>query len=207
MNLGFNTNVRLGGTLCHIQTEDRGADHPFIDTTVYTQGRVLHRRSSSYRDLLGSHAASDAALRQRIEQQHRSVIEELRSGALKLDPPVPAKPAAASVPTGLQVQLLNPASWLTADTAKLQIEVRARSSRQAAAGVYVEVAVEGARGPARFAAHTNTQGFAELSFPLPRLGPSGAALVIRATGPSGEDEIRYQLRPKSNVSAPRAPVR
>jgi len=205
VNLGFNTNVRLGDTLYHVQTEDRGAGHPFIDTTVYAQGRVLHRRTTSYQDLLDLAGANEAALQQRVKQQHRSVIEELRSGALKLDAPAAKAAPAASASAGIQVQLLNPASWLASGTARLQIEVRARGSRQPVAGVDVEVALDGARGPVRSAARTNEQGFAELSFPMPELGPGRTALVIRAAGPSGEDEIRYQLKPKA--AAPRTPAK
>src|SRR5713226_10682455 len=83
VNLAFNSNVRIGDTLYHVQTEDRGAGHPFIDTTVYAQGRVMHRRTSNYQDLLDSAGASEAALKQRVEQQHRSVLEEMHAGKLK----------------------------------------------------------------------------------------------------------------------------
>lgn len=196
--MGFNSDVRLGDTLYHVQTEDRGVAHPFVDTIVYTQGRVVHRRTSSYADLLGPAGPSEAALQQRVEEQHRSVIEELRAGTLKFTAAAAPPPAAA----GIQVQLLNPASWLASGTATLKIEVRTRGSRLPAADANVEVTLEGRRGPRRFAAPTDPQGRAELSFPLPELGPGGATLVIRAAGPSGKDEIRYQLRPKARDFAP-----
>ena len=208
VNLGFNSNVRLGDALYHVQTEDRGAGHPFIDTTVYAQGQVMHRRTSSYQDLLDSPGADEAALKQRVEQQHHSVLEEMHAGKLKFDWPTATKSCpAASFPAGIQVQLLNPASWLAASTASLHIEVRARGSRQPVEDASVEVTLEGARGPARFAARTNAQGYAELIFPLPDLGPDGAALVVHATGTAGEDEIRYQLRPKAGASAPHTPAK
>src|SRR5574337_1274885 len=85
VHLGFNTNVRLGDIVVHVQTEDRGFGHPYIDTTVYVQGRVLHRRTTNYHDLFGPGGVSEAELQQRVEHQHRSVVEELRSGALKVD--------------------------------------------------------------------------------------------------------------------------
>lgn len=197
MNLGFNSDVRLGDTVYHVQTEDRGAAHPFIDTTVYVGGRVLYRRSTSYRDLLSSAGASEALLQQRLETQHRGVVEELRGETLKFE-----APAAPGAVPGIEVQLLNPASWLASGTATLEIQVRARGTRQPAAGANVEVAIEGAQGPARFVARTNAQGCAEVSFPLLPLGPGGAAVFIRATGPAGEDEIRYQLRPRPAVPSP-----
>ena len=198
MKLGYNTNIRLGDTLYHVQTEDRGAGHPFIDTIVYAQGRVLHRRSTTYEDLLGSAEPGEAALRERIEQQHRGVIEELRAGTLTLD--------LAAAPAGIEVRLLNPTSWFASGRATLQIEVCERGTRQPATDVQVEATLEGAADPGRFAARTDAEGRAELSFSLPSLGPEAATLVIRAAGPSGEDEIRYQVKPKPRAPAPRAPA-
>ena len=50
MNFGFNSNVRSGDTLYHVQTEDRGPSHPYLDTVVYEAGRVVYKRSTSYAD-------------------------------------------------------------------------------------------------------------------------------------------------------------
>ncbi len=38
MNFGFNSNVRVGDVMYHVQTEDRGPSHPFLDTVVYHGG-------------------------------------------------------------------------------------------------------------------------------------------------------------------------
>ncbi len=203
MVLGFNSDVPVGDTVYHVQTEDRGIARPFIDTVVYARGRVVHRRTSSYEDLLGSGELSEPAVQHRVEQQHRAVIEELRAGVLQLEA-AGAGPAAAR---GIQVQLLNPASWLAGGIATLKVEVHARGKGRPAADVAVEVTLEGADGPIRFAVCTNSQGCAELSFPMPELAPGGAALVIRAASPDGEDEVRYQLRPKVRDSAGETPSR
>ena len=50
MNFGFNSNVRVGDALYHVQTEDRGPSHPYLDTVVYEAGRVVYKRSTSYED-------------------------------------------------------------------------------------------------------------------------------------------------------------
>ena len=200
VKLGFNSSLRVGDTVYHIQTEDRGADHPFIDTIVYVQGRVLHRRSTGYQDLLGSLEPGEAAFRQRIEQQHRGVIEELRAGTLKFDSP------AAGPPPGMEVRLLNPTAWLEGGKVTLQVEVRERGAHQPAGDAHVEVWFEGAPDQARFTARTDAEGCAELSFPLPQLGPYGATLAIRASGPAGEGEIHYQIKQKHRASEPRAPA-
>src|SRR5215472_16448066 len=84
MLFGHNTNVTVGSDIIHVQTEDRGSHHAFVDTTVLWNGQVLHRRSNPYSDLLPLDSVREVALKTRIDHQHRTVIEEIRSGALKL---------------------------------------------------------------------------------------------------------------------------
>jgi hypothetical protein len=43
MSFGFNSNVRVGEIVYHVQTEQRGKDAAVIDTVVYLSGRVIHR--------------------------------------------------------------------------------------------------------------------------------------------------------------------
>ena len=191
---GFNTNVRVGKRSFHVQTEDRGPNNPMIDTTVYLGGRVVHRRSQSYKKLLESPDTTGDILREWLEGQHRAIIDELRAGTPKLDAPAEAR---TDQPSGVQAQLLNPASWYASGTATLKIEVRSRPADQPVADAQVEVIIQGAQGPVAFAGKTDRSGRVELIFPLPRLGPGGAELVIRATASSGEDEIRYSFRPKA----------
>src|ERR1700683_2864032 len=114
MSSGFNTDVKVGEHVFHVQTEDRGPHHPIIDTVVYQQGRILHRRASNYEQGADAAPFSGEELRQRVEEQHRAVIEALRSGAL--DGEIASAEAAtqATRPSGIQGQLLNPCSWLSA---------------------------------------------------------------------------------------------
>ena len=135
MVFGHNSNVKVGETVYHVQTEDRGTSHAVIDTMVYHSGRVLHRRANSYADLLPLDSAREVALRERVSTQHQTVLDELRSGALKLAQPVaPAvasKPApvanaaslpfAGAAPDGLVLRLLNAKDWLTGRRATLQV--------------------------------------------------------------------------------------
>ena len=90
MLFGHNTDVKVGETVYHLQTEDRGTASALIDTTVYCRGRVLHRRTNNYFDLLPLDSAREESLKKRIAEQHRSVGEEIRSGALRLMPPPPS---------------------------------------------------------------------------------------------------------------------
>jgi hypothetical protein len=202
MIFGFNTDIRVGNAVFHVQTEDRGAGNPVIDTTIYTQGRVVHKRATSYKDFMNSPEFNDNALRQRLEEQHRAIIDELRSGKLQFGAGA-APPVTETGGGGINVTLLNPGSWLGGGTAALKIEVKSQKTGQPVNDAKVEVTMEGATRPLSFTSKTNAAGLAELSFPMPRLGPGGAELVIRASAPAGLDESRYSLRPKARPGAPR----
>jgi hypothetical protein len=190
---GFNTDVRVGGMVYHVQTEDRGPANPVIDTTIYCKGRIVHRRASSYAELLPELRGAPERLHQRLEEQHRAILEELRGGALQFAAPHHAQPAEKQ---GIQVQLLNPASWLAAGTATLEVEVRLRGAKTPLPGASVAAVVEGSHAPLEFSAQTDSSGRASLVFPMPRTGGGGMELVIRARAAAGDDEIRYSLRPK-----------
>ena len=193
MNLGFNSNVNAGGTVYHVQTEDRGPGHPFVDTVVLWQGQVLYRTSKSYEDLLAGGISGETKLRDRVEQQHAEIVSALRSGSLSLQ----EKSAGA-----IQLQLCNPQSWLSAGQVSLDVQVSARANGRAVSDVEVEAFVEGAVDPAaKFSARTDAEGKASVSFPLPAIGDASAALVIEARTGSSRDQLRYNLKSK-----PQAPV-
>src|SRR4029077_9667120 len=106
MKFGFNSQAHVGADVYDVQTEDRGAAHPFIDTLVLMRGRVVYRHSTSYEDLAASGALDQAILRARVEKQHREILEALLGGGLS-----PEK-ATAGKQEGIAVKLLNAGSWL-----------------------------------------------------------------------------------------------
>jgi hypothetical protein len=197
MSTGFNTDVRVGDQVFHVQTEDRGPSHPVIDTAIYQHGRVLHRRTTSYDHLTLSAEFSADSLHERVEEQHRGVIEDLRSGALAAEIAAAAEHAAR--PGGIQVQLLNPKSWLSAGNVSLDVEILRRSDQQPQAGAQVEAAIEGALQDGHHAATSDGQGRVRIEFPLPPLGKGDLALVIRAKTHTAKDEIRFSMRSRQKT--------
>jgi hypothetical protein len=198
MSSGFNTDVRIGAQVFHVQTEDRGPSHPSIDTVVYQNGQVLHRRFSSYEQSVSSADFTPETLRLRVENQHRAVIEDLRSGAL--DAEIAAAVEHAARAGGIQVQLLNPESWLSGGHVSLDVEILRRADGQPEPGAEVEAAIEGALQDARHSGKCDDRGRLQLQFPLPPLGKGELALVIQARAGAGKDEVRFTMR-----SRPKAP--
>jgi hypothetical protein len=197
MSSGFNTDVRVGAQVFHVQTEDRGPAHPVIDSVVYYNGQILHRRTSSYQEFVASHGLNEEQLRERVAQQHRGVIEALRSGALDVE--IAAAAQQASRAAGIQVQLLNPSSWLSGGHVSLDVEILRRADRQPEAGAHVEAAIEGALEDARHSGTSDDQGRVKIEFPLPPLGKGDLALVIQAKTDAGKDEIRFTMRSRAKA--------
>ncbi len=202
LGIGTHSRIQAGGQAFDIETETRSTGSPaqiVIDTTVYVRGRVMYRRVKAFDETATADPA--AALHQRVEGQHRSVAEDIRSGVLKFETPSASTSTIASnspieFPKGIEVRLLNSGSWLVLGTASLNIEVRGRAANKPAAGVTVEVVLEGSEPPFRIQAGSDPLGRVSLVFPMPKLGPAGGELVIRASGVAGRDEIRYRLKAK-----------
>ena len=194
MSSGFNTDVRVGEQVYHVQTEDRGPSRPVIDTAVYQSGRVLLRRSSNYEQFAASPAFTAEALRTRVELQHSNVINDLRSGALAAEMASPAG--------GIQVQLLNLGSWLSAGRVSLEVEILGRADQKPRPGAQVEAVIEGALVNALHSGTTDEAGRVKIQFPLPPLGSGDLALLITAKTDTGRDEVRFTMR--SRAKAPPA---
>ena len=205
MVFGHNSNLNIGGTSYHVQTEDRGASHAIIDTMVYQRGRVLHRRSNSYADLLPLDAHREEVLRERVNAQHQAVMEELRSGSLKLakHASLPAPGAAAAVDAGdsLMLELRNAATWLANKRATLQVSVLRKQGRQGVSGAHVTARIDGAAEPAQFSTATGLDGNAQLAFDMPRLAAGACALVIEATHGEARASLHFHLRAKPKIPA------
>ena len=208
MAFGHNSNVTIAGATYHVQTEERGAAHALIDTAVYYQGRVLHRLTNNYKDLLPLNAEREQALRLRVDTQHHSVIEEIRSGKLRLTVPKDAKVPITSAPSEdsstmeLRLELLNAKTWLTGKRALLQIAVLNQAS-QPVGNVTVMARVEGAAEPTAFSSETGALGRASIEFEMPPLAGPEVALVIEASKGKAHAHLRFQLRAKPRVPTAR----
>jgi hypothetical protein len=218
MIFGHNTNVTAGAVKYHVQTENAGGPTALIDTVVYGSGRVLHRRTSNYVDLLPLSDEREAVLKQRLDDQHRQVVEEIRSGVLHLPAPVPiitgSGAAGASknsanamqVPSvaeptrpGLRLELLNSKNWLAGKQASLNLRI-ADSAGSAVAGVKVRVYIMGA-AETLASVESGENGEVVLKFEMPRISDAADTLVIAGAKGAASGQISFQLRAKQRVPA------
>ena len=212
MLFGHNTDVKVGESVFHVQTEDRGTANALIDTTVYCRGRVLHRRTNNYIDLLPLDPTREVSLRKRIDDQHRTVTEEIRTGALHLvPPPMPAPEKAAAKKTdsaahsnavpapALAMELINAKNWLAGKRANLHVAVRKKQNGEPVSGALVTARIDGASAVTEFSTETGADGQARLEFEMPRLAGAEPALVIEATQANSKGQLKFQLKARPRV--------
>jgi hypothetical protein len=207
MNFGFNSNVRVGDAMYHVQTEDRGPSHPFLDTVVYQAGRVIYKRSTSYAQFASANTAETLPqkLHERLAQQHREVIAELEAGSFPLNPEGKAHsaPADSDSHDGLDVRLTNPKSWFAAGTVTLEIELLVKNSQVPVGNADVQAFLEFEKHRIPCAeVRTDVEGRALLKFPIPPNASDGASLVVRATDGSRYGELRFRLKAKPHDKTP-----
>ena len=106
MITGYNTDIRHRETVFHVQTEDKGAANPCVESLVYVKGQVIANKRTNYADLIAD-GKGEKAIIALIEHQHRVMIAAIKSG--KLDEKVvalasgrkPGQPALIQTPSPL----------------------------------------------------------------------------------------------------------
>lgn len=79
MITGYNTDVRYGDLVLHVQTEDKGHSNPFLESLIYYGGQVVAAKRASYAELLESGKGRDA-ITALMDHQHRTMIKAIQSG-------------------------------------------------------------------------------------------------------------------------------
>ncbi len=105
MITGYNTDVRHNDVVFHVQTEDKGAANPQIESLVYVSGQVLVSKKASYASLLAE-GHGEKAIVALMDQQHRTMIAAIRHG--KLDDKWAAMAAARGGNTSVKVPIIRP---------------------------------------------------------------------------------------------------
>jgi hypothetical protein len=79
MIFGFNTDVKQGDTVYHVQSEAR-ENELILQTQVFVRGRCIGKRASSYSERLSEGGFSDQQKEQLLRDQHRLVLDAIREG-------------------------------------------------------------------------------------------------------------------------------
>jgi hypothetical protein len=82
MLTGYNTDFKFKGKVYHIQTEDGGANSPYITSLLYHGGAIIGTRKTSYADILRADIL-DEVVRELMMEQHKQVIRDFMQGKLE----------------------------------------------------------------------------------------------------------------------------
>src|ERR1700683_4922683 len=82
MIFGFNTDVKHGDTIYHVQSEARESEK-LLQTQVFVRGRCVGKRAISYANSADQAGFGDPQKEQQLRDQHRLVFEAIREGQLE----------------------------------------------------------------------------------------------------------------------------
>jgi len=134
MIFGFNTDVKHGDTIYHVQSEARESER-LLQTQVFVRGRCIGKKATSYGaksgDAPSAETHADTQKEQQLREQHRLVLDAIREG--KLDSVLDGgEPEVLAAVKELDVQWLN-AESVHADR-NLTMQLRVTEGDSAAAG-------------------------------------------------------------------------
>src|SRR5437763_13238830 len=73
--LGYNHNLRHGGRVFHVQTEDSGQGYARLHTHLFYEGTILSSKKQEY-----DPSAPEDVVRSLMQQLHKAMIRELTHG-------------------------------------------------------------------------------------------------------------------------------
>jgi hypothetical protein len=84
MIFGFNTDVKHGDTIYHVQSEARESER-LLQTQVFVRGRCVGKKATPYaaQDASFADPLGDSKKEQQLRDQHRLVLEAIREGKLE----------------------------------------------------------------------------------------------------------------------------
>ena len=79
MIFGFNTDVKHGDTIYHVQSEAREGEL-LLQTQVFVRGRCIGKKATSYAAKAAEAQFGDPQKEQLLREQHRLVLDAIREG-------------------------------------------------------------------------------------------------------------------------------
>jgi len=192
---GYNTEIRLGDTIYHVQSEARDSER-LLQSQVFVKGRCISKRS-----IPSEHGASPQSGQESLRLQHRSVVERIRAGQLELTPA--GSPKSSTVGD-------------SAETACQDLSLRCMSARRDGADLVLTFQVTGAGSPVHdlklrcflikpdgelapeliAEPVTDYEGMAELR--IGKASPASAELQVELEGETRKTPRRFRLRQREN---------
>ena len=192
MIFGFNTDIKHGDTVYHVQSEARESEQ-LLQTQVFVRGRCIGKKAASYAADAAKGQVTDQNKEMMLRDQHRHVLDAIRDGRVEsvFDKQDSSETLAAIKELDLE--------WMNAHSVhsagKLQMRLRVT---EGGAGV------EGARLTLRFARPdsvpfyaqvlTDATGSAEMSIQVAEESLPNSSVLVQASFAGRTATRKFELR-------------
>jgi hypothetical protein len=192
MIFGFNTDIKQGDTVYHVQSEAR-ENELVLQTQVFVRGRCIGKRATSYAERLSQGDFTDQQKEQILRDQHRLVLDSIREG--RLESVLDRRDSAESLASVKELEV----QWLNADSVHVEnnLLMRLRVTEGGSA-------VPGARLTFRFAradaapfytqAVTDSGGTAEMKIAVDESALPDSSVLVQANVSGRTATRKFRLR-------------
>jgi hypothetical protein len=177
MIFGFNTDVKHGDTIYHVQSEAREGEL-LLQSQVFVRGRCIGKKAVSYAAKAAEAQFGDPQKEQQLREQHRLVLDAIREGKLDNVLDHPEAETLATVKE-LDVQWLNSASVHSDRNLTLQLRVTEAGAPAPGARLTFRFARVGA-APFYTQAVADSSGAAEIKIEVEEAALPDASLLVQA---------------------------
>jgi hypothetical protein len=192
MIFGFNTDVKHGDTVYHVQSEAREGEL-LLQTQVFVRGRCVGKRATSYADKAAEGGFGDQQKEQILRDQHRLVLDSIRDG--RLDNVLDKKdtPETLAAIKELDVQWLNADSVHSDRSLVMRMRVTDAGSGVPGARLTIRFARPDA-APLYTQVVTNSGGDAEMKIEMDESTLPDASVLVQASYSGRTATRKFQLR-------------
>jgi len=198
MIFGFNTDVKYGDTVYHVQSEARANDL-LLQTQVFVKGHCIGKRAASYADHVTRPGFSEENMHEMLKAQHRLVLDAVKEG--KVEGIIDLKNEIQDVDgRGLSLKWTNPDVVLEGRTVTLKFTVSDAGKLVAGATVRSRPFLP---DEADLATQGNTDGAGALALEvtLDEHALQEGAVIIQATHADKSATRKFRLRKASSGAA------
>ncbi len=192
MIFGFNTDIKHGDTVYHVQSEARESEQ-LLQTQVFVRGRCIGKKAVSYAADAAKGQITDQNKEMMLRDQHRRVLDAIRDG--KVESVFDKQDSSDALAAIKELDL----EWLNAHSVhyagKLQMRLRVTEGG---------AAVEGARLTLRFARPdsvpfyaqvlTDATGSAEMSVQVAEESLPNSSVLVQASFGGRTATRKFELR-------------
>jgi len=193
MIFGFNTDVKHGDTIYHVQSEAREGEL-LLQTQVFVRGRCIGKKATSYGSKSSEPHAQieDSQKEQLLREQHRLVLDAIREGKLDNVLDHPEAEALAAVKE-LDLQWLNSESVHADRNLTMQLRVTEGGAAVSGARLTFRFARPGA-APFYTQSVTDSAGAAEIKIDVEETDLPDSSLLVQANFEGRTTTRKFALR-------------